>query len=184
MRATGSRGPTMESHAVWGAAVDALVFAFRRGGQHGHGHIDESEINKMGIGGLVWLGASLGVVHVLTGPDHMSALAQLSCGARSKGFWLGLRWGLGHSSGLLLMYAGCLAARCLSPPRAVPAGAASMRWGSLTPCGTCATRRYAIFMASGEHLNLDEIGEHVDTIVGVVLIAMGLYGLAQVRVSW
>jgi hypothetical protein len=28
-------------------------------------------------------------------------------------------------------------------------------------------------------LNLDAIGEHVDAIVGVVLVAMGLYGLAQ-----
>jgi hypothetical protein len=65
--------------------------------------MSESEINNMGVAGLIGLGATLGVVHVLTGADHMSALAQLSCGARLKGFWLGVRWGIGHSSGLLLM---------------------------------------------------------------------------------
>jgi hypothetical protein len=42
--------------------------------------------------------------------------------------------------------------------------------------------RYGAFLWSGESLNLDEIGEHVDTMVGVVLVAMGFYGLAQVRV--
>ena len=117
----------------------------RRGGSHGHGasQIDESE---MDIPRLVLLGVTLGAVHVLTGADHMCALAQLSCGKRLQGFWLGLRWGLGHSSGLLLMY--------------------------------------GIFMAMGEHLDLEKIGEHVDTVVGVVLIALGLYGLAQAYRLW
>jgi len=49
------------------------------------------------------VGGSLGIVHVLTGPDHVAALTQISCGTRLKGFWLGVRWGFGHSLGLLLM---------------------------------------------------------------------------------
>lgn len=64
----------------------------------------ESDISSMGVSGLIGVGATLGIVHVLTGPDHMSALAQLSVGSRVKGFWLGIRWGLGHSAGLLIMY--------------------------------------------------------------------------------
>ncbi len=40
--------------------------------------------------------------------------------------------------------------------------------------------RYGALLLSGESLNLDEIGEHVDTVVGIVLVAMGFYGLAQV----
>ena len=75
--------------------------------------MSESEINNMGVAGLIGLGATLGVVHVLTGADHMSALAQLSCGARLKGFWLGMRWGIGHSSGLLLM---CVVQPLVRPP--------------------------------------------------------------------
>ena len=120
----------------------ALWVVSRRGGQHSHGEaMHESEVNDLGLAGLIGLGATLGVMHVLSGPDHMSAIAQLSCGKRLKGFWLGAKWGVGHSSGLLLMY--------------------------------------AIFMASGERLNLDEVGQHFDTVVGAVMIVLGLYGLAQ-----
>jgi len=75
--------------------------------------LDESEINRMGLAGLIGVGATLGIVHVLTGADHMSALAQLSVGSRVKGFWLGVRWGLGHSAGLLIMYV-CSAAKVLT----------------------------------------------------------------------
>jgi ABC-type nickel/cobalt efflux system permease component RcnA len=44
-----------------------------------------------------------GCVHVLSGADHLSALATLSVGSRFKAFSLGIRWGLGHSSGLILV---------------------------------------------------------------------------------
>jgi hypothetical protein len=46
----------------------------------------------------------LGVVHVLTGPDHMTAVATLSANVPTRqAFWLGVRWGVGHSIGLLLV---------------------------------------------------------------------------------
>lgn len=46
----------------------------------------------------------LGIVHVLTGPDHLSALATLSAVSDfCTSFSLGVRWGLGHSTGLLLV---------------------------------------------------------------------------------
>lgn len=46
----------------------------------------------------------LGVVHVLTGPDHLSALATLSAVSDfCSSFFLGVRWGMGHSTGLLLV---------------------------------------------------------------------------------
>ena len=43
------------------------------------------------------------MVHVLTGPDHLSAISQLTAGSettRWRAAGLGLRWGLGHSTGL------------------------------------------------------------------------------------
>lgn len=53
---------------------------------------------------LIGTGVGLGVVHVLTGPDHLSALATLSAVSDLwTSFWLGVRWGLGHSTGLLLV---------------------------------------------------------------------------------
>ena len=74
------------------------AMVLRRGEQ-----LQENDMEELGILGLVGVGASLGVVHVLTGADHVAALTQISCGSRLKGVWLGVRWGLGHSLGLLLM---------------------------------------------------------------------------------
>eukprot|EP01062_Namystynia_karyoxenos_P068649 TRINITY_DN6353_c3_g1_i1.p1 TRINITY_DN6353_c3_g1~~TRINITY_DN6353_c3_g1_i1.p1 ORF type:complete len:334 (+),score=84.11 TRINITY_DN6353_c3_g1_i1:89-1090(+) len=54
------------------------------------------------LAGLVAVGLGLGVVHVLTGPDHLSALAALSVGRSWRAFLLGVRWGMGHSLGLLI----------------------------------------------------------------------------------
>ena len=46
----------------------------------------------------------MGIVHVLAGPDHLSALATLSANIGNfQAFWYGVRWGLGHSIGLLLV---------------------------------------------------------------------------------
>ena len=44
-------------------------------------------------------------MHVLTGPDHLSALATLSANVHNieQAAWLGIRWGIGHSTGLLLV---------------------------------------------------------------------------------
>lgn len=51
---------------------------------------------------LVGTGVALGIVHVLTGPDHLSALATLSAVSDPvSSFFLGVRWGIGHSTGLL-----------------------------------------------------------------------------------
>jgi hypothetical protein len=48
-------------------------------------------------------GLMFGALHVLSGPDHLAALAPLSVEARSKAWRLGLRWGLGHSGGVVLV---------------------------------------------------------------------------------
>ena len=46
----------------------------------------------------------MGVVHVITGPDHLSALATLSANVGNfQAFWFGVRWGIGHSIGLLVV---------------------------------------------------------------------------------
>lgn len=51
---------------------------------------------------LVGSGVVMGIVHVLTGPDHLSALATLSSNVGNlDSFWYGVRWGVGHSMGLI-----------------------------------------------------------------------------------
>jgi hypothetical protein len=53
-----------------------------------------------GIAGLL-----AGLLHVFAGPDHLAALAPLSLKARRRAWAVGLRWGLGHSSGVLVVAA-------------------------------------------------------------------------------
>lgn len=52
---------------------------------------------------LIQTGFVLGIFHVLAGPDHLSALATLSVGNSWKAMTLGIRWGLGHSTGLVVV---------------------------------------------------------------------------------
>ena len=44
-----------------------------------------------------------GLLHVLSGPDHLAAIAPLSVEGRSRAWNTGLRWGLGHAGGVLLV---------------------------------------------------------------------------------
>lgn len=48
-------------------------------------------------------GLLAGLLHVFAGPDHLAALAPLSLRARGRAWAIGLRWGLGHSSGVLVV---------------------------------------------------------------------------------
>lgn len=73
---------------------------------------------------LVGTGLLLGFFHVITGtipthhpsvcvftdlcctqlgPDHLSALAAMTSSSSWRSFWLGVRWGCGHSIGLIIM---------------------------------------------------------------------------------
>ena len=59
---------------------------------------------------LATTGLLMGVIHVLAGPDHLSALATLSgTNIREENnnymhsFLLGIKWGLGHAFGLILV---------------------------------------------------------------------------------
>lgn len=54
------------------------------------------------IGRLFVTGITMGIIHVLTGPDHLSALATLSANVSDKNaFYVGAQWGIGHSIGLV-----------------------------------------------------------------------------------
>ncbi|GMF42497.1 unnamed protein product [Phytophthora fragariaefolia] len=59
--------------------------------------------------GIAATGLLLGLVHVLTGPDHLSALIVLSAGSSWRSCQLGMRWGCGHSTGLVVVTACFLA---------------------------------------------------------------------------
>ena len=50
----------------------------------------------LALGGLL-----AGFVHVLSGPDHLAAIAPYAVDDRSSAWRKGVRWGLGHSAGVL-----------------------------------------------------------------------------------
>ena len=56
-------------------------------------------------------GLVAGRLHVFAGPDHLAALAPLSLRARGRAWAVGLRWGLGHSSGVLVVAAAAFGLR-------------------------------------------------------------------------
>jgi hypothetical protein len=48
-------------------------------------------------------GLTVGLIHVIAGPDHLSAIAPIASGERRQVWTVGLRWGLGHALGALLV---------------------------------------------------------------------------------
>ncbi|CAI5730255.1 unnamed protein product [Peronospora destructor] len=103
----------------------------------------QSSLAEASLGKLVSTGLLLGIVHVLTGPDHLSALAAMTTGSSWRAFALGIRWGCGHSIGLIFMA--------------------------------------LIFFAAGQTVDLNSVGAYLNYIVGVFMIALGLWTGVHVR---
>ena len=48
-------------------------------------------------------GAAAGLFHVLSGPDHLAAIAPLAVSERKRGWIAGCTWGIGHASGVVVV---------------------------------------------------------------------------------
>ena len=57
-----------------------------------------------------------GLVHVLTGPDHLAAVAPLAAADRDRGWFAGWTWGIGHASGVVVVAVLAILLRDLMPP--------------------------------------------------------------------
>jgi hypothetical protein len=53
------------------------------------------------LGTLLLSGLFAGFVHVLSGPDHLAAIAPYAVDAKARAWRTGVRWGFGHSAGVL-----------------------------------------------------------------------------------
>jgi hypothetical protein len=84
-------------------------------------------------------GIFAGAVHVLSGPDHLAAIAPLATDSRRHIWQAGALWGFGHSSGVFLV--GLLA------------------------------------LLFKDWLPIDALSSWSERLVGVVLVAIGLWGL-------
>ncbi len=89
----------------------------------------------------MFAGLSAGALHVLSGPDHLAAVAPLAGDDRRAAWRTGLAWGLGHGGGVLLLGAlGLLAATAL-PLESISLVAEALAGLSLIFVGGWALRR-------------------------------------------
>jgi sulfite exporter TauE/SafE len=86
-------------------------------------------------------GLAAGAVHVISGPDHLAAIAPLALNNWRKALAIGFRWGLGHSSGVLFVGLLALVARELLPIEALSGWAERMVGVLLVAIGLWGLRR-------------------------------------------
>jgi ABC-type nickel/cobalt efflux system permease component RcnA len=91
---------------------------------------------------VVASGLIAGVIHVVSGVDHLAALMPLSVGKRWSAVFLGLRWGIGHTAGVIVVA--------------------------------------LLAVALKQQLDIASVlGVWAESLVGVMLIAIGLYGIRR-----
>ena len=87
-------------------------------------------------------GALAGLFHVLSGPDHLAAVAPLAVAGRRRGWLAGWTWGIGHASGVVVVAVLAVILRDLLPPiELISAWSERIVGGALVAVGIWAFRR-------------------------------------------
>jgi hypothetical protein len=89
-------------------------------------------------------GALAGLFHVLSGPDHLAAVAPLAAADGRRGWFAGWTWGLGHASGVVVVAViGILLRDMLPPLPVISAWSERLVGAALVAIGLWALRRSA-----------------------------------------
>lgn len=89
-------------------------------------------------------GALAGLFHVLSGPDHLAAVAPLAAADRERGWVAGWTWGIGHASGVVVVAVVAILLRDALPPvAALSAWSERLVGAALIGIGLWALRRSA-----------------------------------------
>jgi hypothetical protein len=113
-------------------------------------------------------GLAAGLFHVLSGPDHLAAVAPLAVADRRRGWLAGWTWGIGHASGVVVVAVAAILLRDVLPPVALISA-----WGerlvgvALIGIGLWALRRSARVMPA-RHLHGAVAHDHLHVQAGPV----------------
>ena len=91
---------------------------------------------------ILLTGAAAGLFHVLSGPDHLAAVAPLAVDGRRRGWIAGWTWGLGHASGVVVVaLLGVMLREMLPPIEALSAWSERLVGAALIGIGLWALSR-------------------------------------------
>jgi threonine/homoserine/homoserine lactone efflux protein len=97
-------------------------------------------------------GAAAGLFHVLSGPDHLAAVAPLAADERKRGWLAGCTWGIGHASGVVVVAVIAVFLREMLPSiDAISAWGERVVGAALIGIGLWALRRSARIEQSPHH---------------------------------
>ena len=110
-------------------------------------------------------GAAAGFFHVLSGPDHLAAVAPMAVADRHRGWLAGWTWGIGHAAGVVAVAVLAVLLRDALPPiDAISAWSERLVGAALIAVGLWALRRgMRIRPASHAHGVLSHQHLHVQT---------------------
>ena len=107
-------------------------------------------------------GTLAGFFHVLSGPDHLAAVAPIAVADRDRGWFSGWTWGIGHASGVVAVAAMAVLLRDVLPSiDAISAWSERLVGGALIAVGLWALRRSAVRPAPHAHGTLSHDHLHL-----------------------
>ena len=114
-------------------------------------------------------GALAGTVHVLSGPDHLAAVAPLAMADR-RGWLAGWTWGLGHTAGVVTVAVLAVVLRDVLPPvEAIASWSERLVGGALIAVGLWALRS-GFRIRTSPHAHGTVAHEHVHVQAGPALV--------------
>lgn len=111
-------------------------------------------------------GALAGAFHVLSGPDHLAAVAPLAALDRKRGWVAGWTWGMGHASGVVAVAVIAVLLRDSLPPvETISAWSERLVGGALIALGLWGLRQ-STRLRSGEHAHHGLVHDHLHVQTG------------------
>jgi hypothetical protein len=118
-------------------------------------------------------GVLAGLVHVVAGPDHLAAVAPMAIADRRRGWYAGLSWGVGHTSGVVTVAGLAVLLRDVLPPiELISAWSERLVGAALIAVGLWALR-HALRIGDATHRHEGTAHEHVHVQRGTVARRIG-----------